>query len=64
MIKNVTEVESDGSMTLHRRTVKLQLTITEPPPTTAPTGTISSSLFTVLMIVHNIIIMSQTVSVL
>jgi hypothetical protein len=44
-VKNVTEVESDGSMTLHRRTDVLQLNITEPPPTTAPTGTISGGLF-------------------
>ena len=43
-VKNVTEVESDGSVTLHRRTDELQLTITEPPPTTAPTGTISGSI--------------------
>ena len=40
-VKNVTEVESDGSVTLLRRIIDLQLTITEPPPTTAPTGTIS-----------------------
>ena len=43
-VKNVTEVESNGSVTLHRRTDELQLTITEPPPTTAPTGTISGGL--------------------
>ena len=45
-VKNVTEVESDGSVTLLRRTVELQLNITstEPPPTTAPTGTISGDL--------------------
>ena len=48
IVKNVTEVESDGSVTLLRRTDVLQLTITEPPPTTAPTGIISSSLFTVI----------------
>ena len=40
-IKNVTEVESDGSVTLLRRIIDLQLTITEPPPTTATTGTSS-----------------------
>jgi hypothetical protein len=40
-VRNVTEVESDGSMTLHRRTDALQLNITEPAPTTAPTRTIS-----------------------
>ena len=41
-VKNVTEVESDGSVTLHRRTDVLQLTITEPPTTvTALTRTIS-----------------------
>ena len=44
MVKNVTEVESDGSVTLHRRTADLQLTITEPPPTTAPAGPISGGL--------------------
>ena len=44
MVKNVTEVESDGSVTLHRRTDILQLTITEPPPTTAAMGTISGGL--------------------
>ena len=44
-VKNVIEVESDGSVTLHRRTDVLQLTITEPPPTTAPTRTISGNLF-------------------
>ena len=44
-VKNVTEIESDGSMTLLRRTDALQLNITEPSPTTAPTGTISGGLF-------------------
>jgi hypothetical protein len=44
-VRNVTEVESDGSMTLHRRRDELQLNITEPPPTTLPTGTISGDLF-------------------
>jgi hypothetical protein len=44
-VKNMTEVESDGSMTLHRRTDALQLNITEPPPTTAPTGTNLGGLF-------------------
>ena len=44
IVKNVTEIESDGSMTLLRRAVELQLTITE-PPTAAPTGTISGGLF-------------------
>ena len=48
IVKNVTEVESDGSVTLLRRTVVLQLTITEPPPTILPTKTISSSLFIVI----------------
>ena len=45
-VKKVTEVESNGSVTLHRRTDELQLTITEPPPTTvtAPTETISGGL--------------------
>ena len=45
-VKNVTEVESDGSMTLHRRTDKLQSPIIEPPPTTvtAPTEIISGGL--------------------
>ena len=42
-VKNVTEVECDGSVTLLRRTVDLQLTITEPPPTTATTGVIPGS---------------------
>jgi hypothetical protein len=40
-VKNVIEVESDGSVTLHTRTDALRFNITEPPPTTAPTGTIS-----------------------
>jgi hypothetical protein len=44
-VNNVIEVESDGSMTLHRRTDSLQVIITEPPPTTAPTGAISGDLF-------------------
>jgi hypothetical protein len=44
-VKNVTEVENDGSMTLHRRTDILQLNITEPPPTTAPTGVMTGGLF-------------------
>ena len=46
-VKNMIEAESDGSVTLLRRAVELQLTITEPPPTTAQTGTISGSLFIV-----------------
>ena len=44
-VKNVTEVESDGSMTFLRRTIDLQLNIT---PTIAPIGTISGSLFIVI----------------
>ena len=44
-VKNVTEIESDGSMTLLRRTDALQLNITEPPPTTVPTETIPGGLF-------------------
>jgi hypothetical protein len=44
-VKNVIEVESDGSMTLLKRTDALQLNITEPPPTTAPTGAISGDLY-------------------
>ena len=52
MIKNVTEIESDGSVTLHRRTDALQLTITESPPTTvtAPIGTISGGLFIIILL--------------
>ena len=42
-VKNVTEIESDDSVTLLRIIIDLKLTITEPPPTTAPTGTISGS---------------------
>ena len=48
MIKKVTEVESDDSLTLLRRIIDLKLAITEPPPTTAPTGTVSGSLFIVI----------------
>ena len=44
-VKNVAEVENDGSVTLFRRTVELQLNIT---PTIAPTGTISGSLLIVI----------------
>jgi hypothetical protein len=44
-VKNVTEVESDGSMTLHRRTDALQVNITEPLPTSDPTGTNSGGLY-------------------
>ena len=44
VVKNVTEIESDGSMTIHRRTDVLQLNITEPPPTAAPTVTMSGDL--------------------
>ena len=43
-VKNVTKVESDGSVTLLRRTVELQLNITEPSPTTAPIGAIPGGL--------------------
>ena len=45
VVRNVTEIESDGNMTIHRRTDVLQLNITEPPPTVAPTGAMSGDLF-------------------
>ena len=44
-VKDVTEVESNGSVTLLRKIIILQLNITESPPTTAPTGITSGSLF-------------------
>ena len=57
-VKNVTEVESDGSVTLLRRTVALQLTITEPlANVTAPTRTISGTRtihFKLLMNLHTL----------
>ena len=49
-LRNVTEVESDGSMTIHGRTAVLQLNITEPPPTTSPTGSVPGGLHSLLRI--------------
>ena len=44
-LRNVIEVESDGSKTIHERTnVLLQLNITESLPTTAPIGIMSGDL--------------------
>ena len=45
VVRNVTEIESDGSMTIHGRTDILQLNITEPPPTIAPPVTMPGGLF-------------------
>ena len=56
-VKNVTEVESDGSMTLLRRTDELQLTITEPSPTTAPIETVPGGL-SILTIMHVLLCVS------
>ena len=45
VVRNVIEVESDGSMTIHGRIdVLLQLNITEPPPTISPTGSVPGGL--------------------
>ena len=49
---NVNEVESDGSITIHGRTDVLQLNITEPSPTTSPTGEMSGGLHSSLRIMH------------
>ena len=49
-LKNVIEVESDGSMTIRGRTAVLQLNITEPPPTKSPTGSMSGGLHSLLRI--------------
>ena len=43
-LRNVIEVENDGSMTIHGRTDILQLNITEPLSTTSPTGSMSGGL--------------------
>ena len=43
-LRNVIEIESDGSVTIQRRTDVLQLNINEPPPTTSPTGSMSGGL--------------------
>ena len=52
-VKNATEVESDGSVTLLRRTDVLQLAITEPLPTTVIASTTISGTRTIHMyIVH------------
>ena len=51
VVRNVIEVESDGSMTIHGRIdVLLQLNIAEPPPTTSPTGSMSGGLHSLLRI--------------
>ena len=44
-LKNLIEVESNGSMTIHGRIDELQLNITQPPPTTSPTGSVSGAQF-------------------
>ena len=64
----MTEVESDGSVTFLRRAESdvLQLTITEPPPTTAPidSETISGGLIIHITILLTIVHVLLCVSVL
>ena len=51
IVRNVIEVENDGSMTIHGRIdVLLQLNIAEPPPTTSPTGSMSGGLHSLLRV--------------
>ena len=56
-VKNVTEVESDGSVTLLRRTDELQLTTTEPSHTTALIETVPGGL-SILTIMHVLLCVS------